>query len=211
MKKLGYIFVLLLGLAFYTCVYADYKEGDFTSPSCSSYTSELKESYDDYFFDKKSGKFKTEGRIYEESIKNLSSLTFYRTSKDKRTLYIYVPSYNNNIILLDDYNLPKQNCEKTYKAMKSGILLNNKTMNSKSNSVKANGNKNDKSNSNKEENNKNDEKSSLTTKKTSKEKSSDSTEDEEFKQDVLTLVLLIGLVIAFCFTTKILRKKNLIE
>ncbi|MDO4369378.1 MAG: hypothetical protein Q4C29_02470 [bacterium] len=228
MKRLIYGFILLLSIFIFTNVNADYKEGNFSTPSCSSYAKELKKSYDDYSFNKKTGKFSVKGRIYEESIKSPSSLAFFRVSKDQKTLYIYVTSYNNNISMVESYNLPKHNCEDTYKAVKKAVKIKtnensaskNKNENkSENNNVNNNAkeekeqekSKKNKSN-NEDKKNKSDDNSQTTTKKNNdKENNKNTSSNDELDKNLITIAFIGGFVLIFSVTVIILRKKNIIS
>lgn len=129
MKRIIY-FIFVMGCLFLVgSVNADtYKEDSGWSASsdgaCSSFTDELKASYEGYSFNKSTGKFSTTGKTYAEimsSASTLNTLVYFSVSSDGRTLYAYIPSWENNASLVSDYNFPAYQCSEVYKVEKVSI------------------------------------------------------------------------------------------
>ncbi len=221
MKRLFYILILLSGMFIISNVNADtYKEGSFKSPSCSNYVDELKKASEDYSFDKKTGKFSVSGRKYSTDLTSLKSFSFFRTSKDKKTLYVYVLSYNNNIEFVSVLNLPKYDCDDVYKAKKQAIKVKETSTNSTSGNdktkTKDNNTKeetNNKEENNNKENNKEDELTDDNSKQTEEQKSKDKTSSKEKtkkKKSTTTILCVSGLVLVFAIIAVVLKKKKII-
>lgn len=219
MKRLFYILILLSGIFIISNVNADtYKEGSFKSPSCSNYVNELKKASEDYSFDKKTGKFSVSGRKYSTDLTSLKSFSFFRTSKDKKTLYVYVLSYNNNIEFVSALNLPKYDCDDVYKAKKQAVKVKETSTNSTSGNDKTKDNKtkeetNNKEENNNKENNKEDELTDGNSKQTEEQKNKDKTSSKEKtkkKKSTTTILCISGLVLAFAIIAVVLKKKKII-
>lgn len=219
MKRLFYILILLSGMFIISNVNADtYKEGSFKSPSCSNYVDELKKASEDYSFDKKTGKFSVSGRKYSTDLTSLKSFSFFRTSKDKKTLYVYVLSYNNNIEFVSVLNLPKYDCDDVYKAKKQAIKVKETSTNSTSGNDKTKDNNtkeetNNKEENNNKENNKEDELTDDNSKQTEEQKNKDKTSSKEKtkkKKSTTTILCVSGLVLVFAIIAVVLKKKKII-
>lgn len=219
-KRLFYILVLLSGMFIISNVNADtYKEGSFKSPSCNTNVDELKKASEDYSFDKKTGKFSVSGRKYSTDLTNLKSFSFFRTSKDRKTLYVYVLSYNNTSEFVSALNLPKYDCDDIYKAEKTSVKVKETSTNSTSGNDKTetkDNNTKDETN-NKEENNKENNKEDKLTddnsKQNEKQKSNDKTsskEKEKSKKNTTTILCVSGLVLVFAIIAVVLKKKKII-
>lgn len=219
MKRLFYILILLSGIFIISNVNADtYKEGSFKSPSCSNYVDELKKASEDYSFDKKTGKFSVSGRKYSTDLTSLKSFSFFRTSKDKKTLYVYVLSYNNNIEFVSALNLPKYDCDDVYKAKKQAVKVKETSTNSTSGNDKTKDNKtkeetNNKEENNNKENNKEDELTDDNSKQTEEQKNKDKTSSKEKtkkNKSTTTILCVSGLVLVFAIIAVVLKKKKII-
>lgn len=219
MKRLFYILILLSGIFIISNVNADtYKEGSFKSPSCSNYVDELKKASEDYSFDKKTGKFSVSGRKYSTDLTSLKSFSFFRTSKDKKTLYVYVLSYNNNIEFVSVLNLPKYDCDDVYKAKKQAVKVKETSTNSTSGNDKTKDNNtkeetNNKEENNNKENNKEDELTDDNSKQTEEQKNKDKTSSKaktKKNKSTTTILCISGLVLVFAIIAVVLKKKKII-
>lgn len=221
MRRLFYVLILLSGIFIIFNVNADtYKEGSFKSPSCNTNVDELKKASEDYSFDKKTGKFSVSGRKYSTDLTNLKSFSFFRTSKDRKTLYVYVLSYNTTAEFVSALKLPKYDCDDIYKAEKKAVKVKETSTNSTSKNSKTekkdNNTKsetNNKEESNNKENNEEDklaDDNSKQNKEQKEKKEASSKEKKEDKKNITTILCVSGLVLVFAITAIILKKKKII-
>ena len=129
MKRITYFMTIILGMVFLVGgVNADtYKEDSgWTGSSTGAFgkfVDELKASYEGYTFNKSTGKFSTTGKSYTEATNSssLNTLVYYSVSSDGKTLYAYIPNWENNAAILSDYNFPAYQCSDVYKVEKQSI------------------------------------------------------------------------------------------
>ena len=214
MKRLFYVVILVSLLFIFSNVNAEtYKEGTFKSPSCNTNVNELKKASEDYSFDKKTGKFSVSGRKYSTDLTSLKSFSFFRTSEDKKTLYVYVLSYNNNVEFVSILNLPKYDCDDIYKAEKTAVKVKETSANSTNKNVKAETKDNNtKDETNNEGNNKEEKLTNDNSKQTEKQKNKDKASSKEKikeKKSITTILCASGLALVFTIIAVILKKKNI--